>query len=189
MFTQLRKTKTAALLLLLLFASSSAMAGRCDNQDIVDFGAGLSGSATMCVLPDGLRAQFRVKGLIPGDAYTIWWVYFDDPSMCHNPGECGADEDFGGDDPAAVFGRYGSLVANRNGNANLGDSLNGMMPSSGSQLILLMLSHGQANYADAKHMARQLLTPEDPAAGAPHLGNIIDGAGFVPVGATFHVID
>jgi hypothetical protein len=50
-----------------------------------------------------------------------------------------------------------------------------LRPSKGAQIWLLVFGHGPADTADRSHLARQLLTPEDPAVGAPHLGNVVDG--------------
>ena len=77
----------------------------------------------------------------------------------------------------------------RAGNVHINGKWGGMQPSSGADIWLLMLSHGAANYADGRHLARQLLTPEDPLAGMPHLGNDVDGQGFIPVALTVHIVD
>jgi len=38
--------------------------------------------------------------------------------------------------------------------------------------------HGEADFSDGRKLARQLMTPEDPDLGAPHLGNHVDGPSF-----------
>jgi hypothetical protein len=181
-------------LMMAVFINTTHAGGQCDNQEVGDIlSLGISGSANLCVNSGGLKAQFRVHGLEPGDAYTVWWVYFDEPSLCVDPGACGeidlAPSAAGGGTPLGVFGRFASTVGSRNGNANLADSWEGMQPSSGSQIWLLMLSHGPADVADGRHLARQLLTPEDPMAGIPHLGNEVDGRGFTPVAITVHAVN
>jgi len=191
-------SKVSAALIALVAVATFNLAqadAQCDNQKIIDLGAGVHGSANLCINGNGLKAMFNVKSLVAGDAYTIWWVYFDDPSLCTGGGDgvCG-DPDFapseaGGGTPLAVFGRMGSVIAPRNGNAHINDNWSGMQPSSGAEIWLLMLSHGAANYADGRHLARQLLTPEDPLAGMPHLGNDVDGTGFTPVALTVHIVD
>jgi hypothetical protein len=41
---------------------------------------------------------------------------------------------------------------------------------------------------NGRQLGRQLLTAEDPTAGAPHLGNIVDGPGFMPTAiAVFNI--
>lgn len=158
-----------------LLSPKHAKAGQaCERQDIVPLLVDTVGSAQLCISPRGIKAKMKVRQLVPGDAYTVWWVYFDDPSACAIPGQCG-DPDFGGDNPLAVFGRMDSIVAPGNGRVILSGQVRGMRPSSGAQIELLMFGHGPVDETDGRHLARQLLTPEDPAAGAPHLGNNVDG--------------
>ena len=39
----------------------------------------------------------------------------------------------------------------------------------------LVFGHGAADMTDGRRLARQLLTPEDPSIGTPHLGVTPDG--------------
>lgn len=160
----------------------------CDNQAMIGVDPNISGSANLCLTPGGLKAQMNAKGLTAGNAYTVWWVYFDDPSQCVVEGECG-EADLGGDNPLGVFGRFDSAIGPRNGNVHFSDAVPGMQPSGGAQIWILILDHGEAMYADGRRLARQLLTPEDPAAGAPHLGNHTDGAQFSVAALTVHQVD
>jgi len=179
------------------FTFNTALADdECENQDIIDLGAGAHGTTSLCINANGLKAQFSAKGLMAGDAYTIWWVYFDDPSLCtHGPesGTCGEgdlaplDPPDGDGTPLGVFGRFGSAVAPRNGKTHITGTWGGMQPSSGAEIWLLMLGHGPADVGDGRHLARQLLTPEDPAAGWPHLG--VGPPGFTAVALTVYVVD
>lgn len=140
----------------------------------------IEGTATLCANAKEVGGTIKAKNLQPGDAYTIWFVYIDDPSQCSGgPGICG-DADFGGDNPLGVFGRFDSAVGPVNGKVDFTGRVGGLRLSSGSQVWLLMFGHGPADANDGRHLARQLLTPEDPAAGAPHLGNIEDGPRFTP---------
>jgi hypothetical protein len=175
--------------LLLAFSTDTALAGaQCDNQPIFDFGLGISGSATMCVTPGGLKAQMRAQGLVPGDAYTVWWIYIDDPSQCVLVDDsCDYSFFFNNGDPLAAFGRMSSGIANEDGELHFGDKVNGMRASSGSEVWLLIMHHGPAA-ENGRALARQLLTPEDPIFGAPHLG-IFGGELATPAAATFHVIE
>ncbi len=179
--------------LAMAFTFNTALADdECENQGIIDLGAGAYGTTNLCIKANGLKAQFSAKGLMAGDAYTVWWVYFDRPDLCTAPG-C-SDDDFapsaaGGGTPLGVFGRFGSAVAPRNGKVHITDTWGGMQPSSGAELWLLMLGHGPADVGDGRHLARQLLTPEDPLAGMPHLGNDVDGTGFTPVAITVYIVD
>ena len=154
----------------LIHPPTEVQAAACDTQPVAALlEPDLNGKATFCVYPGGLRAKIRVKQLNEGDAYTVWWVYFDDPSLCAVPNAC-AEVDFGGANPLGVFGRMDSAVAPASGHVKFSGKVRGMLPSSGSQVWLLVFGHGAADVADGRHLARQLLTPEDPAAGAPHLG-------------------
>lgn len=182
--------KTSILLLTALTMTvtlNTAMAHDCDQQDIIDLGAGIEGFTFLCIEPNGIQAQLKVEGLVPGDAYTVWWIYFDDPSQCAAAPECG-DVDFAGDDPLPVFGRFGSAVAPKSGRAHINSRISGMKASSGSQIWIFMVGHGAADFSDGRQLARQLLTPEDPLAGAPYLG-IVGGPVGVPVALTVHVVE
>lgn len=174
--------------LLVIFSPEKVVAHECEQLDIVDFGSGINGTATVCLQKGGPTAKVHASGLVTGDAYTIWWVYFDDPSQCIDPGNCG-DADFGGDNPQAVLGRMGSAVGPRNGQTHFSGTISGMVPSDGSQIWLLMFGHGPADMEDGRHLARQLLTPEDPNIGIPHLGNTVDGGLGFPVGVAVYVVD
>jgi hypothetical protein len=191
-----RITSILAALAMAITFNTALAKKKCDNQDIIDLGAGASGKAKLCMNDKGMKAKFKVDHLMEGDAYTVWWVYFDDPSLCTHgpaPGTCGegdlAPSEAGGGTPLGVFGRFGSTVGTHNGKAHISDSWGGMLPSIGAEIWILMLSHGPANYWDGRHLARQLLTPEDPLAGMPHLGNDVDGPGFIPVALTVHIVD
>ena len=178
--------------------AESAMAGDtnyCGNGHVVDLaefeatGSELSGHGKVCVTPQGLRSDMTVRGLPKGFAYTVWWVYIDDADVCQGPlappnieppgyaGPCGFADFFDfvntPADPLVVFGRMDSAIPRGNGPTKFSGTLRGMMPSSGSQVWLLLFGHGPADMGDGQQLARQLLTPEDPASGAPHLG--IDG--------------
>lgn len=128
------------------------------------------GSARACVDDDGAHASLDVKGLTPGHAYTVWFVYIDDPSLCVNPAMCADLADVTGANPAAVLGRLDSTVANYKGEMKFSGDINGMKVSPGSMVQLVIMSHGLADNADLRNRARQLLTPQDPPLGAPGLG-------------------
>jgi hypothetical protein len=192
----LRITSLLATLTMAFTFNAAQADDQCESQDIFGIADGVGGTTNLCINANGLKAQFSVKGLMAYDAYTIWWVYFDDPSLCtHGPeaGTCGegdlAPSGAGGGTPLGVFGRFGSAVAPRNGKAHITGTWGGMQPSSGAEIWLLMLGHGPADVGDGRHLARQLLTPEDPAAGVPHLGNNVDGTLFTPVAITAYSVD
>lgn len=131
--------------------------------------------------------------LAPGNAYTVWWVYIDDPASCANfplpspdvipfpetedyAGPCGLADFFTPDpseeflNPLAVFGRMDSVIAAHKRKTRFAGDLRGFTPSSGSQVWMFLFGHGPADESDKRQLARQLLTPEDPSSGVPHLG-------------------
>src|SRR5262249_20437582 len=153
----------------------------CDTESIVALGdAPIQGDAFLCIDSHSVRAKLHARELTPGDAYTIWFIYFDDPSKCATPGQCGTLEDVGNVNPVGVLGRLDSAVAPNNGKVNFSGHVGGLHLSSGSQVFFFMVRHGPANASDNRALARQLLTPEDPTIGAPQLGNFVDGFRQVP---------
>ena len=144
--------------------------------------SGVHGRATLCTTARGVRAKLKTKGLTPGNAYTTWFFYFDDSLHCSGgPRVCGA-KDLGLNDPSANplgnFGRLDSTVADENGKETFSGRVGSLRFSRGSQVWLYLESHGPAVTHDNRRRARQQLTPEDPAAGAPQLGNVVDGTKF-----------
>jgi hypothetical protein len=153
----------------------------CNKESIVALGdTPIQGNAFLCVDATGVRARLHANGLTPGDAYTIWFGYIDDPSKCATPGQCAALEDVGNLNPVGVLGRLDSAVAPHNGKMHFSGRVGGLYLSSESQVFLFMARHGPANPSDNRARARQLLTPEDPFIGAPQLGNFVDGPKATP---------
>ena len=172
----------------------------CQTERLTSFwekdigGNELSGKGTICATPYGLWSTLSVRGLTRGNSYTTWWVYIDDADACANfpltpensevpfaepegyAGRCGLADFFteseSGDflDPLAVFGRMDSVIAKRKYRTRFAGDLRHFVPSPGSQIWMFVFGHGPADTTDKRQLARQLLTPEDPASGAPHLG-------------------
>src|ERR671938_664260 len=65
--------------------------------------SGIGGTARLCTSGSGTHADMAAEKLTSGNAYTIWFVYFDNPTTCATQSCTGADAL--GDDPVAVFGR------------------------------------------------------------------------------------
>ncbi len=163
-----------------------------------EFGNDVGGSAKLCVSDSGIRGKMRLDNATEGNAYTVWWVYIDDASNCPpGGGFFGCVWTFFGDQPSdeivfdpvqcgnvfplcivkeplAVFGRMDSGISKRKGRLRFSNKLDDMRVNSGSQVWMLMFGHGAAS-ADGRKLARQLLTPEDPFSGRPHLGVTPDG--------------
>src|SRR5262249_17412377 len=131
--------------------------------------SGVTGSARLCVLEDGVRAQIAAANLAADNAYTSWFVYFDRPSTCKTAQLC-SPPDLTGEDPAGVVGRIDGLVADGRGAGAFEGALPGLRLASGSHVHLPTFGHGPANTEDYRARVRQLLTPEDPMLGAPGLG-------------------
>ena len=211
MVTKSSMLAAACLLLFFqLYPERSAHAGgfwswNCESGSLVDIwtseieGSELSGRGNVCATPLGLWSTMRVTGLTPGNAYTVWWIYIDDPDSCANfplttenapipfdepvgyAGRCGFADFFTPDEsgeflnPLVVFGRMDSVVAGTRPATRFAGDLRSFDPSPGSQVWMLIFGHGPAA-DDKRQLARQLLTPEDPGSGVPHLG--IEGRPF-----------
>lgn len=138
--------------------------------------SGITGDANLCVAEGAVTASMHVEGLTPGNAYTVWFVVFDNPANCGNyaggtPGHCtSADATLPSASPEAVFGRMDGLIAEDGGRARLAGHYPNLRISHGAIVWLLMFGHGPASTTDNRELARQLLTPQKVALGAPGLG-------------------
>jgi len=137
-------------------------------------GSGIAGKATVCAGDDGVAVRVNVEHLTPGFAYTVWFVYFDQPSACQTPNNCQPIDTLG-TNPIGVFGRFDSVVADESGEADFSNALRDFRLSSGSHVHMAIFTHGLASENDNRFRARQLLTPQRPPLGAPGLGAPADG--------------
>ena len=150
-------------------------------------GSSVSGHATLVVNDEGGDVVFRAENLTPGVAYTAWFLYFDNTAQCLVPHQCGnADLNLPADNPAGVLGRMDSAVSGRNGHLTFKGTLRDFHVSAGSSVHIAVYAHGPVNSTDNQARARQLLTPESPALGAPGLG-IGAPKGFLSGGAVFDI--
>jgi hypothetical protein len=141
--------------------------------------SGITGNAKMCITASGVHTRITAQNLTPGNPYTVWFVIFDDPQKCLNPGHCTpADTTTPLADPEGVLGRYDSIVAS--GTQGTFSGHVGLIPSSGSEIHMPIFAHGSLS-SDGHIRARQLLTPQDPSLGAPGLGTSSDGTKGGPV--------
>ncbi|MEL7536270.1 MAG: hypothetical protein AAFZ58_07460 [Pseudomonadota bacterium] len=173
----------------------------------------LSGRGNLCTTPYGSFGSMAVRGLTPGNAYTVWWVYVDKPGQCAGfpltpevadvpfpepagyAGSCGFADFFTPDvsgeflNPLVVYGRMDAVVAYGSRRTYFRGDIRDFEPAPGSQVWMLIFGHGPADTMDKRQLARQLLTPEDPVSGTPHLG--IEGRPFgYPSGVVvFHIPD
>ncbi len=143
--------------------------------------SGVTGTASLCIGASGVRGHIKAASLTAANAYTVWFVYFDNPLLCSNPGLCTpADTVLPLDNPPGVFGRFDSTVAKGN-NTKFFGHVGGMQLPSGSEVHLPIFNHGTASTSDGRFGARQLLTPQNPNLGAPGLGTSADGVVGKPV--------
>lgn len=143
--------------------------------------SGVTGTASLCIGANGVRGHINAASLTAANAYTVWFVYFDNPSNCMNPGQCTpADTVLPLANPEGVFGRFDSTVANGD-NTEFFGRVGGMQLSSGSEVHLPVFNHGAASTSDGRFRARELLTPQNPNLGAPGLGTSTDGVLGKPV--------
>jgi len=64
------------------------------NLDVV-------GTSTLVRNKNGITVNFMTTNLIPGHAYTLWWIIWNNPQYCAVPGECN-DPDFGNAEAVGV---------------------------------------------------------------------------------------
>ncbi len=77
----------------------------------------ISGKSTLIRGRRGIWARYKAKKLIPGHAYTLWWVIWNKPQNCATPNQCN-DGDFPNAGNVEVELLYASgAVARRNGKA------------------------------------------------------------------------
>src|SRR5262249_55251863 len=96
-----RSTLASGLLLVvglrLLFLCTEARAdGACRRKikvpltDFGNFSPPVQGKATLCINDTGpgagVSGSIEASELQPGNAYTVWFLYWDDPSQCETPG-------------------------------------------------------------------------------------------------------
>jgi hypothetical protein len=134
-------------------------------------GSSVSGGALLILNKNGAQVLMQVENLTPGNAYTVWFVYFDDTSKCVTPNHCApVDLTMPAGAPEGIFGRMDSAIAGPDGELTFQATMRDFKVSAGSAVHLALFSHGPANTTDLQERARQLLTPENAALGEPGLG-------------------
>jgi hypothetical protein len=146
----------------------------------------IHGTARLCVDGLGVRAAITAKGLAPGDAYTVWFIYFDQPRAC-TASPC-AVPDVVGDDPPGVLARMDGLIAGGAGEAKFSGLFRGLRLSAGAEIHLPIVGHGPAGASDNRVLARQLLPPQVSVLGAPGPGAAADGDVGHPVAVAIFTI-
>ena len=119
-------------------------------------------------------------GLKQGNAYTVWFVYIEQPALCEHPGIYDSASDYVANDPVGVLGRMDSPVVARSGHLRFSGTFL-VCGCPGSQVQIILIGHGLAS-TNTLSRARQLLTPQDPglgsALGAPIAGPAGVGKGI-----------
>ena len=147
----------------------------------------ISGHGTLVVNNEGADVVIRAESLTPGIAYTAWFLYFDKTADCLVPQQCAtADLVTPSSNPAGVLGRMDSAVSGENGRLTFRGTLRDFHVSAGSSVHIALYAHGPASTTDNLARARQLLTPEAPALGAPGLG-VGSPKGLLVAGAVFDI--
>ncbi len=79
--------------------------------------------STLVRMKHGIYTTFETKELEPNDAYTIWWVIFNNPENCSGA-ECGPDDIFLADEEGELIkNEAGASVANQPGREATGASV------------------------------------------------------------------
>lgn len=140
-----------------------------------DMGMPTGGTATLTRTAGDIQLEISAASLTPGDAYSVWWVIFNDWQQCTD-GECGLDDvvaAVGGDTTAGVSVLHASgAVPEDDGTAAMtarlvvgdpgqhqvlfGDGLTSIMDT---EIHFVIRTHGPAS-ADADELAQQLSTFE-----------------------------
>lgn len=89
------------------------------STDVVNAITGeVLGASTLHRNGNGLTLNFETTGLMPGHAYTLWWVVWNKPENCATPGAC-VEADFANALNVEVQLLYAAgSVAGNNGNGN-----------------------------------------------------------------------
>ncbi len=185
--TSTAKNRISAALFALALGLScipTAAAADCDlslKTAVIPNGTTIQGSAELCIDRNNATVSERTENLTPGNAYTTWFAYIDDPTQCGNydggtPGIC-ADPDavLPAGSPTVVFGRMDGAIAGENGRLHMTGNFHDLRFSHGSIVWIIMFQHGPASATDNRFLARQLLTPQLPVLGPPGLGAPEDG--------------
>jgi hypothetical protein len=118
---------------------------------------GSDAHATLKRGADGAKFNIHTSNLIPGDAYTVWWVIWNAPENCENG--CGEDDVGRPGTGSSAFWATGKVIPDStNGVANfqakldagpdgpLGEVLvpGGLTNVAGAEIHLVIQGHGQA---------------------------------------------
>ena len=93
-----------------------------DVQNLHEFGTGVLTNGAVILTRDlkngRLNADLTSTDLVPGDAYSIWWVIFNFPRYCAEPYQCAGSDIMGSPKAKASAIWGGGFVADEFGDAN-----------------------------------------------------------------------
>lgn len=135
------------------------------NPDGTPAAGDVVGSATLQRTAAGIRLWVDTTMLVPGDAYTLWWVIFNDPASCDMDGCNGSDFPQNGGDPAveasvmnatgrvvlasdASFNAFLPVGFSHTNTANGGTRQNfgtGLQDVEGAEVHVIIRSHGPSS--------------------------------------------
>ena len=100
-------------------ADAAAKSYTKSTADIFNFVTGETiGVSTLNRNGNGITINFKTTGLMPGHAYTLWWVVWNKPENCATPGAC-VESDFANALNVEVQLLYATgSVAGNNGKGN-----------------------------------------------------------------------
>lgn len=99
--------------------TSEATSNTKSTADIYNVVTGdMIGESTLHRNGNGITVNFKTTGLMPGHAYTLWWVVWNKPEECATPGAC-VESDFANalDVEVQLLYAAGNLAGN-NGKGN-----------------------------------------------------------------------
>lgn len=148
-----------------------------ETVDIFDFvNGGVVGSSTLHRNSNGLTVNFKATDLIPGHTYTIWWVIWNFPENCADPGAC-MDGDFGDPDVQVEVMYAGGHVAGGSGKGNFSAHLNENDASGTINPLFFLPSYGglQDALTAEVHVVLRSHGPKVPGIVNEQIGSYLGG--------------
>jgi len=124
---------TVFLIAIALTAVASASPAQSTTSNVYKFdpfptpGAQVEGAqAKLTTNESGATVRFQTSGLTPGNAYTVWWIIFNNPAACADPGCSDADFDNADAKPELTYAT--GHVIGGSGKGNFGAHLSAADP-------------------------------------------------------------
>jgi hypothetical protein len=102
-------------------AGAGAAASSTEPMKIFNTNTILPGWSKLTRTPSGVSMTMHAENLVAGNAYTVWWVLFNDPGACLNDG-CGVDDVFANRGVPSLRFAAGHVLGG-SGNGNFGGYL------------------------------------------------------------------